>query len=207
MTRMLAMSVGFVVATLGLIWALASDDSDASGPIDQVSRATPDPMGLQPALPAIATPQPVRVAEPAPIQVRPRARPGTVVPVAPAPEAPVRVRALNAEPAAPAPAPRVVQSPEAQVTDVMRAMSLGILEELQKPAAPQADRVARVTEPVKPADPGQRYTVQPGDSLPGIAFRFFGSTVAYHAILDANRDLMTSPGDLRAGMVLRIPEP
>ena len=47
------------------------------------------------------------------------------------------------------------------------------------------------------------YTVQPGDSLPGIAFRFYGTTVAYLQILDANQDVVRSPADLK-GLRIRL---
>ena len=90
------------------------------------------------------------------------------------------------------------------MSDAIRAMAMGIVNELQKPAPGNGQPPTLTT--AAPAFSGQTYTVQAGDSLPGIAFRFYGTTVAYLDILDANRDTLSDPGDLAAGMVLRIPD-
>jgi nucleoid-associated protein YgaU len=119
---------------------------------------------------------------------------------APQEKEPVAEPVAIAKAAVPAPAPTEALDP---VTDALRAMSYGIVSELQKPVQTPAPKttVASTTK----AFGGQTYTVQQGDSLPGIAFRFFGTTVAYLDILAANEDVLTDPGDLQAGMVLRIP--
>ena len=49
------------------------------------------------------------------------------------------------------------------------------------------------------------YTVQPGDSLAGIALRHYGTTTAYEIIYRANRDKLPSPSAVRPGMTLTIP--
>jgi nucleoid-associated protein YgaU len=49
---------------------------------------------------------------------------------------------------------------------------------------------------------GQLYTVQSGDTLYSIA-RKFG--VSWETIYDANRDILSSPDELKAGQQLRIP--
>lgn len=80
-----------------------------------------------------------------------------------------------------------------------------------------AERV--VTTPTRPGTPQRptassstsahrTHTVAPGEkSLWGIARQYYGSVnqARVSAIYDANRDVMRSPNDLRAGMVLRIP--
>ena len=49
------------------------------------------------------------------------------------------------------------------------------------------------------------YTVREGDSLSEIAQRLLGSARFYQAIYESNRDVLRSPDDIRAGMVLKIP--
>lgn len=49
------------------------------------------------------------------------------------------------------------------------------------------------------------YTVQPGDTLAGIAGRFYGNPSLYRRILDANRDKVDEQGVLRPGQDLIIP--
>lgn len=51
----------------------------------------------------------------------------------------------------------------------------------------------------------QIYTVRPHDSLAYIALQFFGSTKSARQLLAANKDVLTSPADLRSGMQLIIP--
>jgi nucleoid-associated protein YgaU len=50
------------------------------------------------------------------------------------------------------------------------------------------------------------YMVQPGDSLSRIAERFYGSAHEYMKIYYANKDQITNPDQIRAGMKLNIPE-
>lgn len=49
------------------------------------------------------------------------------------------------------------------------------------------------------------YTVQGGDSLGGIARRFYGDASYYIAIFEANRQILSSPDRIRAGQRLVIP--
>jgi nucleoid-associated protein YgaU len=53
--------------------------------------------------------------------------------------------------------------------------------------------------------PPQTYTVQEGDSLWAISVRIFGNADQVEELYAANRDQMTSAGDLRVGMVLAVP--
>jgi nucleoid-associated protein YgaU len=50
-----------------------------------------------------------------------------------------------------------------------------------------------------------RYTVQPGDSLSAIAQKFYGNASDYRKIFEANRDKMSDPDHVRAGVDLVIP--
>jgi len=56
-----------------------------------------------------------------------------------------------------------------------------------------------------PADQGQSYTVQSGDSLSKIAKRVYGDANKWHAIFDANRDKIKNPDLIHPGQVLTLP--
>ena len=49
------------------------------------------------------------------------------------------------------------------------------------------------------------YMVQPGESLSRIAEKFYGSAHEYMKIFYANRDVLTNPDQVRAGMKINIP--
>ncbi len=51
----------------------------------------------------------------------------------------------------------------------------------------------------------QTYTVEPKDTLWGIAKRFYGSGKLWTRIFDANRDVISSPRKLKIGSELKIP--
>ena len=68
----------------------------------------------------------------------------------------------------------------------------------QVPASISPDAVAASTAV-------ERYTVQPGDTLSGLAARFLGSHARYLEIYEANRDVLRNPNDLQPRMVLTIP--
>lgn len=52
---------------------------------------------------------------------------------------------------------------------------------------------------------GDRYTVQAGDTLSGIAKKQLGNANAYMKIFEANRDVLSDPDKIQPGQVLRIP--
>jgi LysM repeat protein len=85
-----------------------------------------------------------------------------------------------------------------------------------QPARYTTDRaVSTPTRPTAPQRPGatpaasgRRHTVTAGEkSLWSIARQYYGSVnqARVNALFEANRDVMHSPNDLKAGMVLRIP--
>jgi nucleoid-associated protein YgaU len=49
------------------------------------------------------------------------------------------------------------------------------------------------------------YTVQPGDTLSGIAKSQLGSANAYMKIFDANKDQLSDPDKIKPGQVLKLP--
>jgi LysM repeat protein len=53
---------------------------------------------------------------------------------------------------------------------------------------------------------GVQYTVQPGDTLSGLAAQYLGNNSRYIELFDANRELLATPDDLKPGMVLMIPD-
>jgi len=192
-----------------------------AAPTVPATRPVARPSGLGPAPEAPATPAPARIRALASEPLNP-----TVLPAQPPREAAAAVPS--------APIVSVLPSnPEDKVNSAILTMGLGVVNELKKPrtAAPQtgtsvqsnaatplaptqpparltapATRVAPVASTAPPASNVRTYTVQPGDSLPGIAFRYYGSTVAYLQILAANTDVLSDPAQLAAGMVLRIPD-
>ena len=50
------------------------------------------------------------------------------------------------------------------------------------------------------------HTVQNGDTLSGISYRYYGSEHKWQKILDANRDVIQNVNRLRLGVRLIIPE-
>ena len=68
----------------------------------------------------------------------------------------------------------------------------------QPQAAPQA--------PPPGAGGTTTYTVQPGDTLSGIAKKFLGNASEYMEIFNANRDQLSDPDKIKPGQVLKIPQ-
>ncbi|MCT4558804.1 MAG: LysM peptidoglycan-binding domain-containing protein [Pelagimonas sp.] len=224
MIRYIVLGFGFVSATAALLYGLGGFN-EPEPRVDQVSRATPTHLGLtpatdvvQPAAPQYTSPNANVAVVPAALEqptaeIAPRTQPLGVVlngetlttPTATPSEPTITATA----PAAPDP----VQQDE--VMDVVHMMSMGIVRELNKPAPAGQQRasLAGVTQPVAapvaeplPEPSGRTYIVQEGDSLPGISFRHYGTTSAYIQILQANPDVISSPSEMQAGMVLRIPD-
>lgn len=213
MIRTALLVTGFVVSTLGLVWILGGDD-ESGLPVDQVSRTVPDPLGLQPALSDPGDYGMPQVIATETVEQSPAALPGFPIKRPVLRPAGIATRPVNAS--LEGNDPRAYQAPasaDEKVNRALEAMGYGILEELKKPARTEVSAVEPVQQAVQTArvatpDPQdiRLYTVQPGDSLPGIAFRFYGTTVAYLDILKANSEQLRSPGDVKAGMILRIPE-
>lgn len=66
-----------------------------------------------------------------------------------------------------------------------------------------------LTPPAAPAETASEqkrtYTVKPGDSLSKISEQFYGKAGEYEKIFAANRDQLSDPDHVRAGMELVIP--
>lgn len=77
-----------------------------------------------------------------------------------------------------------------------------------RPAAVLPDMTGVETRTVQRAEGTETYrfyTVQSGDSLGGIAQRFYGDASAFQTLFDANRQLISSPDHIRVGQRLVIP--
>lgn len=72
------------------------------------------------------------------------------------------------------------------------------------PAATAPAAAKSAPSAAKPAGP-RRHVVQPGDTLSKLAQQYYGNRAKWHDIYAANRGLMKSETDLKAGMELKIP--
>ena len=70
---------------------------------------------------------------------------------------------------------------------------------------PPVSAPARSAASAPTTTPARRHTVQPGDTLSRLAQQYYGNRAKWRDIFAANRDVMKSEGDLKAGMVLKIP--
>lgn len=75
-----------------------------------------------------------------------------------------------------------------------------LIADIQAPAAAAAAATAGGTSRT-----GRTYTVQPGDSLSRISQEFYGNASQYMRIFEANKDKLTDPNAIKAGMQLVIP--
>lgn len=72
--------------------------------------------------------------------------------------------------------------------------------------APAAAAVAAAASAGGPSSLGRTYMVQPGDSLSKISRQFYGDANKYMKIFEANKDKLSDPDKVRAGMELVIPQ-
>jgi nucleoid-associated protein YgaU len=75
-----------------------------------------------------------------------------------------------------------------------------LIADIQAPAAAAAAAVSAASTSV-----ARSYIVQPGDSLSKISKQFYGDSNQYMKIFEANKDRLTDPDKIKAGMDLRIP--
>lgn len=52
----------------------------------------------------------------------------------------------------------------------------------------------------------QVYEVKPGDTLSGIAQKFYGKASLYPKIFEANKDILTDPNFIKVGQKLKVPQ-
>ena len=75
-----------------------------------------------------------------------------------------------------------------------------LIADIQAPAAAAAAAAAGGS-----SSAGRTYVVKPGDSLSKISQEFYGHANQYMKIFEANRDRLSDPDKVRAGMELVIP--
>ncbi|HEY2457162.1 MAG TPA: LysM peptidoglycan-binding domain-containing protein [Candidatus Acidoferrum sp.] len=73
--------------------------------------------------------------------------------------------------------------------------------DIQAPAAAAAAAAGAASTPAA----ARTYTVQPGDSLSKISKQFYGDANKYMKIFEANKDKLSDPDKVKAGMDLLIP--
>jgi nucleoid-associated protein YgaU len=76
-----------------------------------------------------------------------------------------------------------------------------LIADIQAPAAAAAAAAGNAA----PTTAARTYTVQPGDSLSKISKQFYGDANKYMKIFEANKDKLTDPDKVKAGMNLLIP--
>lgn len=81
--------------------------------------------------------------------------------------------------------------------------TLNLIELDVKPAAPAP---VSAPEPVPEPVTERIHEVVPGDTLGGIAKKYYGKAGMYMKIFEANRDILSNPDLIKPGQKLRIPE-
>lgn len=107
--------------------------------------------------------------------------------------------------AAPPPPKRVPQKPVVELRDLDDLQPITIPDSTVRP-----DPVGSRPSSAAPTESRQlpsvrKYQVRRGDSLEGIAIRYYGTRKAIPQILRANRDRLSNPDRLRAGMTIILP--
>jgi LysM repeat protein len=75
----------------------------------------------------------------------------------------------------------------------------------EAPAARQTFHLVPVEGSGGSAATARIYRVRKGDTLNGIARKFYGTSTASQAIFDANRDVLSNLNHVRSGMMLKLP--
>ena len=77
----------------------------------------------------------------------------------------------------------------------------------QASPAPVTAHLDAVVQPAAPAAPAARsYTVQAGDTLSGIAFRYYGHASEWHGLYRVNQSKISDPNLIYVGQVLDVPK-
>ena len=77
---------------------------------------------------------------------------------------------------------------------------------ITQPPSPRGGSPGTPGQVVPPPAGGQKHVVADGDTLMGLARRYYGSADKFDVIYQANRDQLNTTDRLRPGMVLTIPD-
>lgn len=232
--KIVVLTVLFLVAVvLGV--ALNSDGSSAASgsrgaAAEPEKKLAGDLDGLGGTLSAPMTDDP---STPGPKQPADGLSGGTPVPPTPQPEGP---KPVPTQPQPPAPTPYILtldglvptEAPDMmfytwQAGDTLAAIAQRYYGSREKVARLQKANEGQSDASLKPGDRlwvqvaattvdgpvdqvGTFYLVKKGDVLSGISQKFYGTAKKWQKILDANKDILSSPDRLQPGMKLRIPE-
>ncbi len=112
--------------------------------------------------------------------------------------------ALSRPVAAPNTPPRTARGVE-QAASGPEPVPSGVREQRGEPSSAHPVLAVGDSSSSRQVPSAMTYEVRPGDTLSELAQRFLGSSRRYHELYEANRDVLSSPHALRAGVVLRIP--
>ncbi len=86
------------------------------------------------------------------------------------------------------------------------AVTTPALQHTSQPARTPPQPTGQVAKPTQPAPAsGQIHVVEAGQTLSSISALYYGSGEQWPKILEANKDTLQSPAQLRPGMRLKIP--
>ena len=105
---------------------------------------------------------------------------------------------------APSQAARVAQKAGKAAPAIAVAGALTVTPQMHKPA-PHGPAAAKQVIHLDAHPAARRYTVRPGDPLPGLAQRFHGQAIAWPWLYRVNRAAITDPGLISPGQVLDVP--
>ncbi|MFW2405445.1 MAG: LysM peptidoglycan-binding domain-containing protein, partial [Gammaproteobacteria bacterium] len=81
----------------------------------------------------------------------------------------------------------------------------GNIEGVEKVVANDLSSRAPKAEEPKPEPEGEIYEIQSGDTLSGIAKRYYGDAMKYTKIFEANKGVIEDPNKIYPGQKIRIP--
>lgn len=107
--------------------------------------------------------------------------------------------------AAPPPPKRIVKQRTIELRDADDLVPIKIPESFEQPTVKRPEPTATAPSNTRQLPGVLKYQVRRGDSLEGIAIRYYGTRKAVQHILNANRERLSNPDRLQAGMTIILP--